>query len=360
MSMTALNPGLIFPEDLSGPAGTGSGDNELVLWRAIKALQAQLAGANSPLVAFFGDGSPNGTEFIGNKVSGCAGNVLILGPQFQITTGDQVLNVDAGARQVGVNTCTPTFALDINEQNCDSKVVAVRGPTSDVDEDFFPNFCPTPVARIRVHNTGDCSGPMQFFIADATHTLNEVMELKVNKQVEFFGQIQIDGGSPGSGKVLTSDSNGLATWQAASSGGFTQAVRVTKSASQSISNNTDTALTWNTETFDTNGLHDNAVNNSRLTAQVAGKYQVSGGARFDTNGTGRRQLYIKKNGTSIYSLLEPAAPNASVPTVYVITGLVDLAVGDYVELWVFQNSGGALDLTASFSETHFEMAQVSG
>ena len=220
MSMTSLNPGLIFPEDLSGPAGTGSGDNELVLWRAIKALQAQLAGANSPLVAFFGDGSPNGTEFIGQKSKGCAGPVLVLGPQFQITTGDNVLSVDTLGRQVGVNTCTPTFALDVNEQNCDSKVIAVRGPTSDVDEDWFPNFCPTAVARIRVHNTANCSGPMQFFIADTSHVLNEVMELKANKQVEFFGQIQIDGGSPGANKILTSDAVGLASWQTPASIGI--------------------------------------------------------------------------------------------------------------------------------------------
>ncbi|MCC7029926.1 MAG: hypothetical protein IT257_06440 [Chitinophagaceae bacterium] len=36
---------------------------------------------------------------------------------------------------------------------------------------------------------------------------------------EFNGQIKIKGGTPGAGKVLTSDANGLASWQAAAGGG---------------------------------------------------------------------------------------------------------------------------------------------
>ena len=37
--------------------------------------------------------------------------------------------------------------------------------------------------------------------------------LRTNGQLEVTGQIKIQGGSPGSGKILTSDANGLASWQ---------------------------------------------------------------------------------------------------------------------------------------------------
>jgi len=43
--------------------------------------------------------------------------------------------------------------------------------------------------------------------------------LEVNGEFAVTGQVKIAGGSPGAGKVLTSDASGLASWQAASGGG---------------------------------------------------------------------------------------------------------------------------------------------
>ena len=65
----------------------------------------------------------------------------------------------------------------------------------------------------------------------ATHTPDtDVMTLQGNGNVgigttnpsarlEVNGQVKINGGAPGAGKVLTSDANGLATWQKPSAGG---------------------------------------------------------------------------------------------------------------------------------------------
>jgi hypothetical protein len=41
-------------------------------------------------------------------------------------------------------------------------------------------------------------------------------------KLEVAGQIKITGGTPAAGKVLTSDSTGLATWETAGGGGWTQ------------------------------------------------------------------------------------------------------------------------------------------
>lgn len=50
-------------------------------------------------------------------------------------------------------------------------------------------------------------------IGIGTSSLSTIAKLKIG------GQIEITGGSPGVGKVLTSDANGLATWQTPSGGG---------------------------------------------------------------------------------------------------------------------------------------------
>lgn len=42
---------------------------------------------------------------------------------------------------------------------------------------------------------------------------NQILELTNTGQATFSGQIQVSGGNPGLGKVLSSDANGLATWQ---------------------------------------------------------------------------------------------------------------------------------------------------
>src|SRR5919108_3473294 len=62
-------------------------------------------------------------------------------------------------------------------------------------------------------------------------------------------------------------------------------VRVFHNATQSITTATETALAFNSERWDTafgsaSTQHDTATNNSRLTAQYAGKYLVVGHVGF--------------------------------------------------------------------------------
>ena len=66
---------------------------------------------------------------------------------------------------------------------------------------------------------------------------------------------------------------------------YMPAVRVTHSIAQSISNNTLTALAFDTERFDTasnaaDTQHDNASFNSRLTCRYAGIYAINGCAEW--------------------------------------------------------------------------------
>lgn len=125
--------------------------------------------------------------------------------------------------------------------------------------------------------------------------------------------------------------------------------RVYHDANQSIADSTWTTLAFNQERFDTDTIHDTATNNSRLTIQTAGKYILFANVEFDVNGTGGRGLRIILNGDTtngiIGQVLLPATAAASQRMV-IATPPYDFSAGDYVELQVWQNSGGARTVAA--------------
>ena len=112
---------------------------------------------------------------------------------------------------------------------------------------------------------------------------------------------------------------------------------------QSLSDDTTTALLGNSEYFDNGSMHDTGSNTSRMTIVTAGRYLLNATVFFDANSTGRRLVYLRVNGTTSY-LLNSVAPPASPTTcvVPVFKSLV-LAAADYVEVLGNQNSGGALN-----------------
>jgi hypothetical protein len=125
--------------------------------------------------------------------------------------------------------------------------------------------------------------------------------------------------------------------------------------SQTISNNTNTFIGWDAESFDTDGYHDNVTNNSRFTvpAGKAGKYLFSGTVEFQGNSTGTRTVSVAKNGATggsrlAYFELPPAnATQLNINWSFV----ANLAVADYLGIYVTQTSGGNLDVYGNGSNT---------
>jgi hypothetical protein len=164
--------------------------------------------------------------------------------------------------------------------------------------------------------------------------------------------------------VLTADSStatGL-KWAAPASGTSTfVGAFVTKSASQSIANATGTIITFNTESYDTNGFHDNVTNNSRFTIPTgyAGKYLVTGILVWAANSSGQRVNYILKNGSLLHLTSAQPLSASGATTAAIVSQVVNLAVGDYVELQCFQDSGGALNMTGTNSwDTNFSISYL--
>lgn len=136
--------------------------------------------------------------------------------------------------------------------------------------------------------------------------------------------------------------------------------RVYHSVSQSIPNATVTVLAFNSERFDTDGIHDTVTNNSRLTCKTAGKYLIIGNIHFAANATGARAIHIRLNGATFIANDGRASASATDVNVLTISTLYQLNAGDYVELTVWQNSGGALNVlsSANFSP-EFMMVKVA-
>jgi hypothetical protein len=125
--------------------------------------------------------------------------------------------------------------------------------------------------------------------------------------------------------------------------------------SQTISNNTDTFIGWDTESFDTDGYHDNATNNSRFTVPTgkAGKYLFTGTIQFQGNSTGTRTVAIAKNGAtggSRLAIYEVAPSNATQINLN-FSFVANLAVADYLGVYVAQTSGGSLSVYGNGSNT---------
>lgn len=139
---------------------------------------------------------------------------------------------------------------------------------------------------------------------------------------------------------------------------YWEGAKVTHSAQQIIPTATDTTLAFDTEFYDTDAIHDNVVNNSRLTCKTAGKYLIIGMAIFLSNPTGRRVIYITTDGT--IDAIQEWDVNQNQITAMHISTIHDLAVNDYAELRVRQESGGNLNISQSSPYTPLFMMQRIG
>jgi hypothetical protein len=155
--------------------------------------------------------------------------------------------------------------------------------------------------------------------------------------------------------VDSAEATGL-KWAAPASGFTFAGCSVYRTADFTVSNNSLTAVAFTHEEYDTNGYHDNSVNNTRITipSGKAGYYVIKSDGLFVNNANGYRELKIYKNGALTSNpTWYNGAHNGESRLVMVHTAY--LAVGDYIETYVYQNSGGNLDYTY---EINFQVAYI--
>lgn len=127
---------------------------------------------------------------------------------------------------------------------------------------------------------------------------------------------------------------------------------VTRSTNQTIGNNSATAMSWDTEVYDTGAWHDGGAA-TRLTVPAGvSKVRVGGGLNWNSAGGGStpRNLIIKKNGSGFAgqpSQVENMGATDGFVPMNVVSGPIDVTPGDYFELYALQVSGGSLDVVCT-------------
>lgn len=144
-------------------------------------------------------------------------------------------------------------------------------------------------------------------------------------------------------------SGGLPAWGAGSVAGA-QRVKVTKSTTQTISSS-PVVLSFDQEEFDTDSMHDNSTNNSRITFNTAGVYLVIANANYSTNSV--VAAAIRLNGTT--QLSRCSNGNSNITEGIATQVLYSFAQNDYVELLFTAGSTGGNATTAC----HFEAFRVA-
>jgi len=166
-----------------------------------------------------------------------------------------------------------------------------------------------------------------------------VSPLTTKGDLYTFGSSDTRLGVGANGTTLVADSSeatGL-KWATPSGGSTFSGCLVYKTGSQTITAATYQAITFTTESIDTDGYHSNTTNTSRITipAGKAGKYLIIGNMTYGNFNTAK-YLRLYKNGVTIDSAVAWQA-NSLTTTPYSMSSIADLAVGDYIEMMAYSD-----------------------
>lgn len=201
------------------------------------------------------------------------------------------------------------------------------------------------------NNTGDFATAAQGTLASTAlqditgENLNDLSDVNV--------------GTPGVGEdgyALTWN-NGAGEFQltnvSGGSFGILAGALVGKTGNQSLAGSTNNILlSWDYEEYDTNTVHDNVTNNSRLTVPAGASYiKVKVSLQWQSGVTGNlRSLRFLKNGSAAFfgnidlnRVDETGAHNSSI---YAETAPISVSPGDYFEVEVDNTDSTALLLLA--------------
>jgi len=134
--------------------------------------------------------------------------------------------------------------------------------------------------------------------------------------------------------------------------------RVKQTSGQQVNDASPAIAAFNAEDFDTDAMHDNSTNNSRVTIKTAGVYLIIASAAYTAGVSDDASMSLLKNGAGGiggYTSWGPANTGAGMTT----SLLIQLAVNDYIELSLYQNNSANTPRTTDTTQT-FIMAIWQG
>ncbi len=123
--------------------------------------------------------------------------------------------------------------------------------------------------------------------------------------------------------------------------------RVSHSVNQTVGAGARVALAFDTEIYDTDGIHSTSVNTSRLTCVTAGLYTIKGHATITMGaGGGQVNLEIRLGGATFLEIVFGVIAG-TVSEGWDVATDYPLAAGDYVELCINNGSANTITITAT-------------
>lgn len=167
-----------------------------------------------------------------------------------------------------------------------------------------------------------------------------------------------DGDADGIWYVLEPGVSGI-IYRGVEVGDLIVAAYLTRTAVQSITNNAFTALSWDVEVRDPFGIHSSG-SPTVVTIPTPGWYAIVGQVVFDANSTGIRAITVVRDGATVVGEATAVAMTAPTTTVLNVSALQYLDQGQTIELQVYQNSGGALNVALSSLTPLLKIARMGG
>lgn len=131
--------------------------------------------------------------------------------------------------------------------------------------------------------------------------------------------------------------------------------RVSRPTAQSVASSSFVKVLFNTKVFDPESLFD--LTNSKFIAPVSGFYQVNAHLGLSVM-TGNAYIMLYKNGV-IYSNGNHIYGAVSSPVRIILSDLIYLEKGDYLEIYTVQTNSGAVNTLVETSSTFLSISKVN-
>ena len=180
-----------------------------------------------------------------------------------------------------------------------------------------------------------------------------VSQIKVNEIIKQSGSsitIGESGDTITLGAALPVGSGGTGSTTLAGAGlSNTPAFGVTLSGNQSLPDGTFTKITFDNELWDSDSAF--ASNKFTVPSGKAGKYFFTVIGYTDGQDDGEHfVLAFYKNGSRIFREVGWTSPSANAGMRAMASVTLDLSVGDYVEVYGYQNEGSSRDISADYTQ----------
>jgi len=140
--------------------------------------------------------------------------------------------------------------------------------------------------------------------------------------------------------------------------GNTPAFHANASSTQSISNTTDTFITFGNEIIDTHSAYD-GTNKFTVPANCGGKYLIGAILTMPLTDGSRMAVHIRKNGsTGMAETIPHGAASNDVGAS--VVAIVSLGAGEYVQIRTWQNTGGTINRAANLQNSQFWGFRITG